>query len=107
MRGGGDGGAYSTAGDIALFWKGLFAGRIVPLATLTEMLRPQHDVAPTSHAYGLGFWLTKGREGIFLEGSDPGISFRSTFEPPTGLLYTVLSNTTSGAWPLVKEFEAS
>ena len=106
VRGGGDGGAYSTAGDIARFWKGLFAGRIVPLATLTEMVRPQHDAAPTSHAYGLGFWLTKDRNGVFLEGSDPGISFRSTFEPPTGLLYTVLSNTTSGAWPVVKELEA-
>ena len=38
---------------------------------------------------------------------DPGISFRSAFEPRTTLLYTVLSNTTDGAWPVVRELEQS
>ena len=106
VRGAGDGGAYSTAGDIARLWTALFTGRIVPLTVVTEMVRPQHDVAPSSRKYGLGFWLANGREAVLLEGSDAGISFRSTFEPSTGLLYSVLSNTTSGAWPVVSELEA-
>ena len=105
VRGGGDGGAYSTAADFERFWTALFAERILPLAMVEEMTRPQSDRSTTSHRYGLGFWLANGSEAIFLEGSDPGISFRSTFEPSTGLLYTVLSNTTSGAWPVVRGIE--
>jgi len=104
VRGAGDGGAYATAGDTARLWRALFAGQILPLAIVTEIVRPQHSVAPNSRGYGLGFWLTN--DGVFLEGSDPGISFRSTFKPSTGLLCSVLSNTTSGAWPVVKEIEA-
>src|SRR5262245_61804551 len=58
--------------------------------------------------YRLGFWLSKQNEAIFLEGSDPGISFPSTFDPSTRHIYTVVSNTTTGAWPVevVKEIEA-
>jgi len=104
VRGAGDGGAYATASDMARLWRALFAGQIVSLADVTEIVRPQHQVVPNSNGYGLGFWLTDDR--VFLEGSDPGISFRSTFKPSTGLLYSVLSNTTSGAWPVVKELEA-
>ena len=106
VRGGGDGGAYSTADDFAQFWTALFAGSIVPPAAVLEMTRSQCDDSPASHRYGLGFWLTNGSKDVFLEGSDPGISFRSTFDPSTRLLYSVLSNTTSGAWPVVKEIDA-
>jgi CubicO group peptidase (beta-lactamase class C family) len=108
--GGGDGGAYSTAGDLARLWSALFARRIVPPALLAEMLRPQAASAPgqrATAAYGLGFWLSRERGTVFLEGCDPGISFRSSFDPATGLLCSVLSNTTSGAWPVVRELEAS
>ncbi len=106
VRGGGDGGAYTTAGDLARFWDALFEGRIVPLSTLREMLRSQHDFAEGSRRYGLGFWLGAKDDRVMLEGSDAGISFRSSFEPTTRLLYSVLSNTTRGAWPLVKELES-
>ena len=107
MRGAGDGGAYSTASDIARLWAALFDGRIVPLTALTEMLRPQSDRGPTSHQYGLGVWLAKGREAVFMEGNDAGISFRSSFDPATGVLYSVFSNTTSGAWPVVQAIETN
>ncbi|MEO8178790.1 MAG: serine hydrolase domain-containing protein [Deltaproteobacteria bacterium] len=106
VRGAGDGGAYSTAGDVARLWTALFAGRIVPSALVQEMIRPQHDSGPAARRYGLGFWLTSARAAVQLEGSDAGISFRSSFEPTTGLLYSVLSNTTSGAWPVVRQLEA-
>lgn len=115
VRGAGDGGAYATAGDIARLWAALFTGRIVPPTAVAEMVRPQHGVTPGSRPYGLGFWLANEEsiarpaadgEAVTLEGSDAGISFRSTFEPSTGLLYTVLSNTTSGAWPVARELEA-
>jgi hypothetical protein len=37
-----------------------------------------------------------------LEGYDAGVSFRSAYDPASELLYTVMSNTTRGAWPVAK-----
>ena len=100
VRGSGDGGAYSTVGDIAAFWPALFAGRIVPRALVEEMVRPRNDVPSESKRYGLGFWLRPDRATVMLEGYDAGTSFRSTYDPSSELLYTVISNTAAGAWPL-------
>lgn len=107
VRGAGDGGAYASAGDIARLWAALVSGRIVPMDLVAEMLRPQHEGGSTRHSYGLGLWLARDREALFMEGSDAGISFRSTFQPSTGLVCSVLSNTTRGAWPVVRELEAA
>jgi CubicO group peptidase (beta-lactamase class C family) len=102
VRGSGDGGAYSTVGDMALFWPALLAGRIVPRPIVDEMVRPRNDVPSESKRYGLGFWLRADRSTVMLEGYDAGVSFRSAFDPASELLYTVISNTSAGAWPLVK-----
>src|SRR5262245_34363883 len=40
VRGNGDGGVYSTAGDLSAFWPALFAGKIVPAGRVAEMVRP-------------------------------------------------------------------
>lgn len=103
VRGGGDGGAYSTAEDIGRLWKAFFGGRIVPQDLVAEAVRPQHDVREGAQAFGLGFWLDRERKRVRLEGQDPGISFASTFEPATGCLATIVSNTTYGAWPVARE----
>lgn len=107
VRGAGDGGAYGPPDDIARFWTALFDGRVVPSEWVAEMVRPQSTRPPNVRAYGLGFWLAPARGAIHMEGSDPGISFRSSFEPATRLLYTVVSNTTSGAWPIVRAIETT
>jgi hypothetical protein len=36
-----------------------------------------------------------------LEGYDAGVSFRTTHDPESGRTFTVVSNWTDGAWPLV------
>jgi CubicO group peptidase (beta-lactamase class C family) len=100
LRGSGDGGAYSTVGDFKRFWASLFSGRILPLAVVDEMVRAHNETK--SRRYGLGFWLRPDRETVMLEGSDAGVSFRSAYDPTSELLYTVISNTSTGAWPLVK-----
>lgn len=103
--GGGDGGLYSTLDDLERFWRALHAEQLVPAALLSEALRSQHGV-PGQRPYGLGFWLSPSGGSAYLEGADAGISFRSRCAPATGLLYSVLSNTTRGAWPLVRELDA-
>jgi CubicO group peptidase (beta-lactamase class C family) len=102
VRGSGDGGIYSTATDISSLWSALFAGRIVSPDWVTEMVRPRSDVPRESKRYGLGFWLHASGDAVILEGSDAGVSFRSTHDPASKSTHTVISNTSEGAWPLVE-----
>ncbi|MDZ4804738.1 MAG: serine hydrolase [Candidatus Eisenbacteria bacterium] len=104
IRGSGDGGAYSTVGDFAAFWPALFAGAIVPRPLVEEMVRPHNEV-PDGLSYGLGFWLRPDRNTVMLEGYDAGVSCRSACDRVTGLTYTVISNTSNGAWPVVRRLE--
>ena len=79
VRGSGDGGIYSTAEDIARLWRAFFAGRIVSVEWVAEMVRPRSPVAKDTRAYGLGFWLDVAADGVLLVGSDAGVSFRTEY----------------------------
>lgn len=102
VRGNGDGGAYSTAADLSAFWDALLAGRIVSPETLAEMVRPRSDWPEETRRYGLGFHLDATGPGLWLEGYDAGVSFTSRHEPASSVTYTVISNWTDGAWPIVR-----
>ena len=102
VRGSGDGGVYTTAADIHALWVALYAGRIVPVDRLAEMVRPRSDVPAESMRYGLGFWLHPTGDAVILEGGDAGVSFRTVHDEAAGVTHTVLSNTTSGAWPVAR-----
>ena len=101
VRGAGDGGAYSTVRDFERLWEALFAGRIVPSAVVERLVQPRSADPDGGRRYGLGFWLRADRDTVMLEGSDAGISCRTVHDRPSGLGYTVISNTSSGAWPIV------
>jgi CubicO group peptidase (beta-lactamase class C family) len=105
VRGNGDGGIYSTAADISRFWRALFAGGIVSTEWVAEMVRPRSEA--DSKRYGLGFWLHESSSVVMLEGYDAGVSFRTAHDPASDATYTVISNTTKGAWPLVRLLEES
>ncbi len=102
VRGVGDGGIYTTAADLNTFWEALFAGRIVSEARVAEMVFPRTDWPEEKHRYGLGFHLAAEGDAVWLEGYDTGVSMLSQFWPSTGAAYTVISNWTDGAWPLVE-----
>jgi CubicO group peptidase (beta-lactamase class C family) len=105
VRGSGDGGPVSTAADGAAFWTALFGGRILPEERVAELVRPRSDVPRERARYGLGFWLHATTAAVYLEGYDAGASFRSVHDPAAGLTWTVLSNTTDGAWPIVRRLQ--
>jgi CubicO group peptidase (beta-lactamase class C family) len=105
VLGSGDGGIYSTAADVRAFWVALFSGRIVSADRVAEMVKPRSEVASESMRYGLGFWIHATSDALMLEGSDAGVSFRSLHHPAAQLTYTVLSNTTAGAWPMVRHLD--
>jgi CubicO group peptidase (beta-lactamase class C family) len=103
--GSGDGGIYSTAGDLHALWAALFTGRILPEERVAEMLRPRSEVPEDSKRYGLGFWLHESEDAVILEGYDAGVSFRSLHHPGRRLTHTVISNTSDGAWPVTRRID--
>jgi CubicO group peptidase (beta-lactamase class C family) len=102
VRGSGDGGIYTTLADISSFWTAFFAGRIVSTDWAGEMVRARSDVPGGSMRYGLGFWLHASSDVVILEGCDAGVSFRSGHDPLRKITYTVISNTSDGAWPIAR-----
>jgi CubicO group peptidase (beta-lactamase class C family) len=100
VRGSGDGGIYSSVADLRSLWKALFAGRIVSPKWVEEMVRPRSDAG--KRRYGLGFWLDASTDGVNLEGADAGVSLYSAHDPGRDATFTVVSNSSEGAWPLTR-----
>jgi CubicO group peptidase (beta-lactamase class C family) len=94
VLGNGDGGAYSTLADIHRFWAALFAGRLLPAATVREM------TGPHTEQYAMGFWRKDDK--LQMVGGDAGVSFVSMHDPATGDTSTVIANSSEGAWPVYK-----
>lgn len=98
--GSGDGGAYTTAEDLARFWQALVAGRIISSETVETMTAIRQILPSEQRQYGLGFWLAAEGNIIMLEGLDAGVSAQTAFDRRTGVIGSALSNTSSGVWPL-------
>ncbi|WP_430593629.1 serine hydrolase domain-containing protein [Humidisolicoccus flavus] len=105
VRGGGDGGMYTTVADMERFWAAFFADAIVSAESRAAMLDPRSDVPEEGARYGMGFWRAEEGERTWLEGYDAGVSFRSAFDPSTSTTVTVLANTSEGAWPMIESAE--
>jgi CubicO group peptidase (beta-lactamase class C family) len=90
--GSGDGGIYTTAADVAAFWRALFAGAIVREETLAEMLNAR-SAPRDDRGYGLGFWLPLGGGAARLDGGDTGVRFASVHDPDRLVTWTLLANT--------------
>ena len=101
VRGSGDGGLVTTAGDLARFWRALFAHRIVSAATLGTLVEPL-NVAEEVRRYGRGFWLGGDSDDVELEGYDAGVSALTRHTPGSGVTVTVVANTSDGAWPVLQ-----
>lgn len=90
-KGTGAGGAFTTAEDMEAFWRCLTVGKLLSEPTVSEMLRPQVQ----EDRYGYGVWLRAQADGTFLpylQGSDPGASFISSYDRKSGTSVTILSN---------------
>jgi CubicO group peptidase (beta-lactamase class C family) len=99
VRGGGDGGAYTTVADVRRFWAALFDARIVPDEWVRRMTSAR-ATGPSSDGmqYGYGFWLDG--DAVVLDGGDHGVSFRTTFYRSSGWCVTVVSNTATPIGPI-------
>jgi CubicO group peptidase (beta-lactamase class C family) len=98
----GDGGLTTTVADVRRLWDAMFAGHILPPEWVARITSPSGDFSPGERRYGLGFWLARDGAASQLEGYDAGISFWSEYDPATGGSWTVVSNTSEGAWPVAR-----
>lgn len=101
VRGNGDGGAFSTAGDLHRFWRALLAGRIVAPEFVAELVRPRNDVPEEGMRYGAGVWLHATGPQLIMGGYDAGVAMRSVHDPVSDTTATVLSNSSRGAGAVV------
>lgn len=97
----GDGGAFTTAGDIRAMWQALFAGEIVSPESVRLMTRP-HSTVSDRYAYGLGFWLPAGQGWVELQGFDAGVAAWTRHHTDRDETATVLSNCSVGSEPVVR-----
>ncbi|MCC2031956.1 serine hydrolase domain-containing protein [Microbacterium allomyrinae] len=104
VRGNGDGGAFSDAAGLSRFWRALADGLVLPDEVIAEMWRPRVFVESERLRYGMGFWLDAEGPGIVLEGYDAGVSIRTRFDPETRATVTIVSNSSEGAWDVIRTF---
>lgn len=102
IRGGGDGGAYTTVDDMGRFWAALLDGALLGRDMVADLLTPRVQNEDDRQSYGYGFWLDGDAGPIALIGGDAGVSVKSTVNRSNDTGYTVISNTTPGAWPIIK-----
>jgi len=104
-----DGGAYTTAPDMASFWRALDERRLLSDEMAAELLEPRVATGwkpPYTH-YGYGVWIDRAGDTIrkyFVVGSDPGVALRSAVYAG-GVTLTAIGNTEHALWPLVRELE--
>jgi CubicO group peptidase (beta-lactamase class C family) len=106
--GGADGGAYMTVSDMAGLWSAFWGGQILP-PELVKTFASSYVQAEADGPYtysGHGLWMHDEpgvRREVYTTGCDAGVSFRSSVDRENDLQITVISNTTNGAWPVVRD----
>jgi CubicO group peptidase (beta-lactamase class C family) len=96
--GGGDGGAYVTAPDMATFWDALFGGQLLS-PSMRDMMLKAHTITnehEDDDHYGYGLWIRTDESATITRysamGGDIGVDFVSTVFPQHDTLVTVISN---------------
>ncbi|WP_404349219.1 beta-lactamase family protein [Sutcliffiella horikoshii] len=102
IKGGADGGAYVTAGDMAKLWQSLMNGELVNKEMLTKMTTPW--IQTDNGYYGYGLWIEKAEDKIVkyhVMGYDPGVSFASGYYAESEMIVVIPSNKERGPHKLM------
>ncbi len=95
LRGGGDGGMYTTTDDLRVFWESLFSNSILSKA-LTETYLETHVALSDTFGYGCGVYKRRDDSMFSIVGGDAGVGFDSRYLPREKLTINVFSNVTDG-----------
>ena len=97
IRGGSDGGAFTTVTDIHKLWTAFLSNRILSERLTGMFLTSQVNIRNQVN-YGYGLYLVKyqGMDMVFFTGGDAGVGFDSRCIPEKEFQFTVISNFTDG-----------
>ena len=103
VKGTGAGGAFISVIDIVHFWKGLLEGKLISKELVSEMFRKQSGdgIDAEEGYYGYGVWLIDhpdGKDYVYFQGCDPGVSFISEYNPNNGIISVLVSNYGDNVW---------
>jgi CubicO group peptidase (beta-lactamase class C family) len=107
-----DGGAFTNVQDIATLWKAFWEYEILPKDLVDIYSKPyvQAGTQGKPKFYGHGLWISEDEGGNrveYITGCDAGVSFKSSVNRARALQVTVISNTTDGAWPVLRDIDAA
>ena len=95
VRGGGDGGMYTTTDDLRAFWDSLFSYRILSEELTTTYLKT-HAVLDAIKGYGCGMFKRLDDSMFAIVGGDAGVGFTSWYLVQDRLTINILCNITNG-----------
>jgi CubicO group peptidase (beta-lactamase class C family) len=95
IRGGGDGGMYTTTEDLRAFWESLFSNRILSEDLTKQYLITNYEFNDAS-GYGCGIYKALDDTMFSIVGGDAGVGFHSAHFPSESLSVNILSNITDG-----------
>ncbi|MCR8641993.1 beta-lactamase family protein [Paenibacillus sp. N1-5-1-14] len=99
IKGGPDGGAFTTVCDLIKFWDALFNHQLLSPEITNRMLIP-HEQEGEQTYYGYGVWILKRDNKIFkyfVMGSDPGVIMQSSVYPESKIHAHIIGNINKGA----------
>lgn len=102
-----DGGAFTTAADMARFWDSLLGHHLLS-PEMTERMLTLQIADDEATGYGYGVWLKHSTgvvSAIYVVGEDPGVSLFSRVYPSLGVMLTVIGNTESAVWPVAEALD--
>jgi CubicO group peptidase (beta-lactamase class C family) len=95
LRGGGDGGMYTTTNDLCSFWDSLFSNKILS-PELTKTYLKTHYTFNDADGYGCGIYKRLDDSMFSIQGGDAGVGFDSRYLVGEKLTLNILSNITNG-----------
>jgi len=98
VRGGGDGGMYSTAADMVRLWQSLLTGRLVRPEFLDDWLAPRQTCSSSTdtHYSARGLFRDQANNQLYIVGGDHGVGFDSRQVPARNLTLSIFSNQSDG-----------
>ncbi len=101
IRGGADGGMYTTALDLESFWQKLLANKILSPALTKSYLKTRCKLNSKT-GYGCGIFKKLDDSAFFVVGGDAGVGFFSQYCLNKDMIISILSNRTNGSEEMVK-----
>lgn len=107
IKGGPDGGAFTTVLDLAKFWDALFNNQLLSNEYTNLLLTPHTQEDEHIH-YGYGIWILMFDNTIFkyyVMGSDPGVIMQSSVYAKSKIHAHIIGNIDQGAGMIASEID--